>query len=206
MLHLQNLFSHACCLTTNWTMPDLSHLYPLSSLHSQFGWEEYVVLIAILLFSALIGVFFACCGQSNTQEFLLASKQMGLFPTTVSIACSFISAIAPAEIYVYGTQYWVIGLAYPAVLAATAHCYLPVLYKLQDSSAHQYLERRFNQQARLFATWSYILLTCLYLAIVVYGPSLALAQVTGLQVDLSILVTFTVCIFYTSLGGIKAVI
>ena len=44
------------------------------------------------------------------------------------------------------------------------------------------------------------------MAIVVYAPSLALAQVTGLQVDLSILVTFTLCIFYTSLGGIKAVI
>ena len=40
-------------------------------------------------------------------------------------------------------QYWVIGLCYPFVLAATAHCYLPVLYRLQDSSAHQYLERRF---------------------------------------------------------------
>ena len=190
--------------------PDLSHLYPLASLHSLFGWEEYAVLTFILLFSALIGVFFAWRGQSSTREFLLASKQMGLFPTTMSIACSFISAITllgtPAEMYVYGTQYWVIGLAYPFVLAATAHCYLPVLYKLQDSSAHMYLQRRFNRQVSLFATGSYILLTSLYLAIVVYAPSLALAQVTGLQVDMSILVTFTLCIFYTSLGGIKAVI
>ena len=97
-------------------------------------------------------------------------------------------------------------MSYPFVLAATDHCYLPVLYKLQDSTAHQYLERRFDQKVRLFATGSYIILTCLYLAIVVYAPSLALAQVTGLQVDLSILVTFTVCIFYTSIGGIKAVI
>ena len=33
--------------------------------------------------------------------------------------------------YTHGTQYWAIGLSYPFVLAATAHCYLPVLYKLQ---------------------------------------------------------------------------
>ena len=58
----------------------------------------------------------------------------------------------------------------------------------------------------LVATVSYILLTNLYLAIVVYAPSLALSQVTGLDVNLSILVTFSLCIFYTSLGGIKAVI
>ena len=58
----------------------------------------------------------------------------------------------------------------------------------------------------MFATLSYIILTSLYLAIVVYAPSLALSQVTGLNVDLSIFITFSVCIFYTSLGGIKAVI
>jgi sodium-coupled monocarboxylate transporter 8/12 len=44
------------------------------------------------------------------------------------------------------------------------------------------------------------------MAIVVYAPSLALAQSTGLSVDLSVGVTFVVCIFYTSLGGIRAVI
>ena len=50
------------------------------------------------------------------------------------------------------------------------------------------------------------MLTCVYLAIVVYAPALALAQVTGLNMDLSIGLTFVVCIFYTSLGGLKAVI
>ena len=46
---------------------------------------------------------------------------------------SFISAITilgtPAEIYVFGTQYWMIGLSYPFVLAATAHIYLPVYFR-----------------------------------------------------------------------------
>ena len=101
----------------------------------EFGWEEYLVLSSTLIISALIGVFFAWRGQHSTSEYLLASKQMSLFPTTMSIACSFISAITilgtPAEMYVHGTQYWAIGLSYPFVLAATAHCYLPVLYKLQ---------------------------------------------------------------------------
>ncbi len=68
---------------------------------------------------------------------------------------SFISAITilgtPSEMYVFGTQYWLIGLAYPFVLAATAHIYMPVFYGLQHRSAHQYLELRFNRAVRTFA-------------------------------------------------------
>jgi Na+/proline symporter len=52
----------------------------------------------------------------------------------------------------------------------------------------------------------FICLTSLYLAIVVYAPSLALAQVTGLDLNLSVAITFGVCISYTALGGVKAVI
>ncbi len=68
---------------------------------------------------------------------------------------SFISAITmlgtPAEIYVFGTQYWMIGFSYPFVVAATAHIYLPVYYKLQAKSVHYYLELRFNRAVRIFA-------------------------------------------------------
>ena len=117
-----------------------------------------------------------------------------------------------------------IGLSYPFVLAATAHIYLPVYFRLEAKSVHYYLEVRFNQAVRIFASGKFvksshaknnhfyflkvcfILLTCIYLAIVVYAPALALAQVTGMDMNLSIGITFLVCIFYTALGGIKAVI
>ena len=69
-----------------------------------------------------------------------------------------------------------IGFSYPFVVAATAHIYLPVYFKLQAKSVHYYLELRFNRAVRIFASVCFILLTCIYLAIVVYAPALALAQ------------------------------
>ena len=46
----------------------------------------------------------------------------------------------------------------------------------------------------------------MYMAIVVYAPALALSQVTGLKVYMSVSVICVVCIFYTTLGGMKAVL
>ena len=82
-----------------------------------------------------------------------------------------------------------------------------ILNQLLFISFWRYLEKRFQSRViRIFAATCFVLLTCLYLAIVVYAPSLALSQVTGLNINLSIVLTFSVCIFYTSIGGIKAVI
>ena len=43
-------------------------------------------------------------------------------------------------------------------------------FRLQAPSVHYYLELRFNRAVRLFASVCFIMLTCVYLAIVVYAP------------------------------------
>lgn len=52
----------------------------------------------------------------------------------------------------------------------------------------------------------FILEYTLYLFVVLYAPSLALEAVAGIPLSASILTTGIVCTFYTSLGGLKAVI
>jgi sodium-coupled monocarboxylate transporter 8/12 len=44
------------------------------------------------------------------------------------------------------------------------------------------------------------------MAVVLYTPSVAIQQVTGLSLWISVLLTGLVCTAYTTLGGIKAVI
>ena len=74
------------------------------------------------------------------------------------------------------------------------------------TSAYEYLERRFNAAARLVASGLFILFQCGRIAIVLYLPSLALATVSNLDVSLCILLMGVLCIVYTVVGGIEAVI
>ncbi|KAK2709374.1 hypothetical protein QYM36_013141 [Artemia franciscana] len=94
----------------------------------------------------------------------------------------FMSAITllgtPAEIYLYGTMYWIIGLSYLLVMPAAAYLYLPIFYKLQLTSAYEYLEKRFNRVVRVLGSATFSIQMSLYMAVVVYAPALALSQVT----------------------------
>ncbi|XP_053624569.1 sodium-coupled monocarboxylate transporter 1-like [Plodia interpunctella] len=178
-----------------------------------FDWLDYVVFGAMLLLSALIGVyfaFFASKKQNTTAEYLMGGKTMGMFPISMSLIASYISGISllglPAEMYTYGTQLWTIVLSEWAVSLTIAIVYLPVFYNLQITSTYEYLRLRFSQNVRLLGSVIFIIKMLLYIPIVIYVPALAFSQVTGINLHLITPIVCIVCIFYTTLGGLKAVV
>lgn len=70
----------------------------------------------------------------------------------------------------------------------------------------QYLERRFGKATRLCASLAYSTQMVLYMGIVLYAPALALQAVTGISKEIAILAIGIVCTFYSSIGGMKAVL
>lgn len=104
---------------------------------------DYVVFSVVLAFSAAIGVFYACTGgkQKTATEFLMANRQMGIIPVSLSLLASFMSAITilgtSSELYFYGTQYWLLALSYLLVMIVAGHLFLPIFYRLQLTSAYE---------------------------------------------------------------------
>lgn len=70
-----------------------------------FHWADYFIFIAVLIISAAIGVFYAVRDKrkQSTANFLLGGRRMSLFPVTLSLMASFLSAIlvlgVPTEIF-----------------------------------------------------------------------------------------------------------
>lgn len=179
---------------------------------SSFSVWDYVVLSIILLISALIGIYYRYTGgkQRTTKEYLLADQSMSTFVVSFGLMASFMSAISllgvSNESYQFGTMFCIINIAYILSTPIAAYLFLPVFYRMRTTSVYEYLERRFGHATRLSASLAYSVQMILYMGIVLYAPALALEAVTGINKSAAILIIGLVCTFYSTLGGLKAVL
>ncbi|CAF1033046.1 unnamed protein product [Rotaria sp. Silwood1] len=134
----------------------------------------------------------------------------GTLPTAMSLLASIMSAATllggPVEIYAYGTMYlyWIVAWFIGAYF--TANLFIPIFRRIGNISIYAYFEQRFSLSVRIIITSMFVIVNMIFLAIILYGPSLALSQVTGLHIWFAIGSCGIICTLYTSIGGIKAVI
>ena len=91
-------------------------------------------------------------------------------------------------------------------LQLAAEVFGPMYKEFGLTSMYEYLELRFNKTVRLIATVEFILQNIIYIGMVIYTPAVALETTTGLDKWAAVWITGGVCIFYTSIGGLKAVV
>eukprot|EP00062_Callorhinchus_milii_P013592 gi/632961852/ref/XP_007896988.1/ PREDICTED: sodium/iodide cotransporter [Callorhinchus milii] len=178
-----------------------------------FSFFDYVVFSVMLLISTGIGIFHAFLNRNkkkDTEEFFTGGRRMSALPVGMSLCASFMSAVqvlgVPVEAFRYGAKFMqmCIGQTLNAVL--TAYFFLPIFYRLGLTSTYQYLELRFSKSVRLCGSVQYIIATMLFTGIVIYAPALILNQVTDLNIWVSLVSTGLICTFYTTVGGMVAVV
>ncbi|XP_032588278.2 sodium-coupled monocarboxylate transporter 1 [Drosophila mojavensis] len=190
-----------------------------------FGWPDYVVFCLMLAICAVIGIHF--CLQlrresrqlkatgaeeaaSSAASYLVGGRKMKIFPITMSLISSFISGITllgtPTEVYLYGAQYLYIMGSLVLMGLCMFYIFLPVFHELNLISTYKYLEQRYNRSLRLFGSIMFIMASLLWLPIVIYVPAIAFNQATGVNIHIVTPCVCVVCIFYTCIGGLKAVV
>ncbi|XP_014284646.1 sodium-coupled monocarboxylate transporter 2 [Halyomorpha halys] len=177
---------------------------------AEFGWIDYTVFGALLVVSAGIGVG-TCKDQSKSaNQFLTAGGKMGCIPVALSMLASFLSSITligqPAEVYLYGGQQWLFGMATFFIIPIVGYIIVPFFRGKNYCSAYQYFGERFDRRLQMLASILFTFQMIVYLALVLYAPALAMNQVTGLNTMLVVSIMYGVCIFYTTIGGMRGVV
>ncbi|CAF0745475.1 unnamed protein product [Adineta ricciae] len=133
-----------------------------------------------------------------------------MLPTAMSLFATLCSASTllgiPVEIYYYGISYLYFILCWLIASYVASHIFIPKFRELGYISLYTYVEKRFSLTLRISVTLTFIISFMLFMAVILYGPSLALSQVIGIDLWLAIVSSGIICTFYTSIGGMKAVI
>ena len=107
---------------------------------------DYCLFVAVLFISALIGIYYLLkekwmAKAATSDDILMGGREMHLFPVAMSLVASYMSAITvlgiPTEMYVFGTQYWLVALSGFMTYPVTCHVFLPFFHNLQLASAYQ---------------------------------------------------------------------
>ncbi|XP_064456511.1 sodium-coupled monocarboxylate transporter 1-like isoform X2 [Ornithodoros turicata] len=177
-----------------------------------FSTWDYVVFGGLLCASSAIGIYYAIKATRNKSSADHYVRGHSMSATSVSLSLLAIAASpltllgTPTEMYVFGAQFWVVVFSYLITIPVTAFVFVPIYHNNKVTSCYEYLELRFNHILRTVCSVGSGIQTVVYTSIVLYGPALALQAVTGMDVWISVLSVGAACTFYTSLGGISAVV
>ncbi|CAL1269241.1 unnamed protein product [Larinioides sclopetarius] len=143
----------------------------------------------MLVVSAGIGIFFQLTSKKKTYvDYLLAGKDMLIFPVAFSLFATFMSATTlmgiPAEMYLYGTNMAFLNIGFTIGPIITSYVFLPVFFANNVSTVYEIL----------------------FTSATLYAPALSLSAVSSLSVSMSVISVGVVCTFYCTLGGMKAVL
>lgn len=176
---------------------------------SFFSWIDSAVLaICFLLMTA--GRFLFTGKTTNTNDYFKGGERIPQWAAGISIFGAKLSAITfmgiPAKTYGTNWTYFFLLMTILMVMPLVAKFFIPFYRRLHVTSAYEYLGKRFNYGSRIMASTLYILLQIGRMGIVVLLPSIALTLVTGININLCIIMIGVISIFFTVKGGIEAVI
>lgn len=116
---------------------------------------------------------------------------------------SFLSGITilavPTEVYLYGAKLTICIFTAIGTGFITIHLFLPTFFKLQLPCTNTYLELRFSKAVRKLCSLVYVIGLLVLMAVIIYVPALAFAQMTGFNLHTVTPVLSLVCLTYTSM-------
>ena len=179
-------------------------------MHQGFTWIDTAVLVIYLVGVLLAGLYYSK-KEMQGKEFFKGDGTIPWYVTCISIFATLLSPISflaiPGNSYHGSWIFWWAQLGMLFAIPLTIRYFLPIYSKLEIDTAYHYLEKRFQSgNLRILGALMFIIYQLGRMSIIMYLPSMALAEVTGLDVNMLIVVMGVIAIIYSYSGGLKAVL
>ncbi len=183
-------------------------MYFLAEQTSQLTTLDYSILAVYLTAMVGIGLWFAR-SQTDEEEYLMGGRQMHWILVTMAAVATAFSGISliGAPGYAFSRDIRMLMtvpaslITLPIILLA-----LPLLVRMRITTVFEYLETRFSLSLRLMASALFLASKFVFVAVVIYTPSLLLSTSVGIPLVPSVLLMGAIATALTMLGGMKAVI
>ena len=166
-----------------------------------------IIYLAAVLFA---GMHFSKKKMTGKEYF----KGDGTIPWWVTSVSIFATLLSPISfLSIAGNSYngtWVLWFAQLGIFIAvplTIRLFLPVYSKLKIDTAYHYLELRYNSKGlRVLGALLFIIYQIGRMSIIMYLPSVVLAPLVGININVLIIIMGIIAIVYSYGGGLKSVL
>lgn len=171
---------------------------------------DLVVLVVYLVAVLVAGLHFAK-KEMKGKEYFKGDGTVPWWVTSVSIFATLLSPISFLSLA--GNSFagtWLMWFAQLGMLVAiplTIKFFLPVYSKLDIDTAYHYLELRFESKGlRVLGAVMFIIYQVGRMSIIMYLPCMVLGSLTGISVNVLIIIMGVIAIIYSYTGGLKSVL
>ena len=171
---------------------------------------DLIILVVYLAAVLFAGLHFAK-KEMKGKEYFKGDGTVPWWVTSVSIFATLLSPISFLSLA--GNSYagtWIMWFAQLGMLLAipiTIKFFLPIYSKLDIDTAYHYLELRFGSKGlRVLGAVMFIVYQIGRMSIIMYLPCMVLGSLTGISVNLLIIIMGVIAIIYSYTGGLKSVL
>jgi SSS family solute:Na+ symporter len=170
---------------------------------------DFAVLLVYFAVLIGIGLYFAR-RQTSQETYFLADRKMPWFAVGISVLATLLSTntylATPGEMIKFGIGFFASNLAYILIIPSVNYIVIPSLMRLPVTSVYEYMERRYGTGMRGIAAAAFVFTRLIWIGLIIYTASFATAQMTGWEIWVIVLIVGGATIFYTTIGGVSAVI
>lgn len=170
---------------------------------------DMVIIGGYLLTLVAIGLRFSGV-QKTTDSYFVAGRSIPGWAAGISLLATIITSVTfiayPGAAYAGDWTLLVPGILFVLVIACIGPVVVPFFRHVVSMSVYEYFGQRFGSGTRMYASFAFAAGHFAKMGFVFYLLALSVSSITGWPVTLMIVGLGVIAVFYTFVGGLKAVI